>query len=974
MDVAFNKKKILSWIVILCMMIPMLVPVLAYAQTSEGVISVNEQEFSLSVPPEINELGLMVSAKDISSAFSLEYAFDSENKAFEIYDDKHGTIILMHNATTFYSGENIYECNPYFYVKNGEPFVEVGFFCNMFASSYDYNKEENKIVIYKDKISDNVAKLDFNGVVTPLYLEPVRTECGLNARVEDLSNCFDIKYNYNESTKTVVLTNEKGEEIELVDGANTFKSIYGEFECGAFFNVINSVPMIEVGFFCDLYGASYEYNDETKTLTIFENTTMEEKISNESMELLGYDSSVSGHIKYPVGAPKGGLDVKLVLQQTGSRYVMYQGYKYYTGNNYILGTVNFEEGETSNYYSFDVSDYYTSTYTTYSLYYEETEYEEYGYCNRYGATTAISYSPLNSSTYNYSAKQFSYSNNPTVDFVVGSNYISGNVELEDGQAAPDGGIDVDLILQTRSRTYTNIYGKGSYYDIGNNNYIGTVTIPSGNNSSTYKFDISDYFTDASTYCYYSLFYSAEDNECVVPYGYYNTYGTITTTDYIPSSGSCYYTTAKVFDFMSCKEVDLTLPIQDGYVPDVEMVETPEANIESGHIDEGERVRLSTSTDGADIYYTTDGSIPTVYSKKYTGSILIESDTVIKAFAVKEDMRDSDVATYTYLVDNEEDVFKFVVGDTNALINGRIVAMDVAPVIINGDIYVPIRVLGESVNACVEWNGDLQQVTYTIGDKSITFTVGDGDCYIVDARTVVCVKTVFEELLSEKYILEYTPISVSVREDEIDESLPTVEVESVVGRSGEEVTVDVSITNNVGIAGFALEVKYDNTILTPVSAVKGDVLTGSVLSNIDQGGDMSQYTSVYTQWSNPSNVMDDGVLYTLTFKINEDAEEGIIPLTLNYIEDDIANQKYETVLINAKNGQIEVVNVIKGDIFSDDSVNSKDAIKLSQHLARWSITLTEREKKAADVFSDNSINSKDAIKLSQYLARWNITLD
>ena len=132
MDMTVNKRKILSWIVVLCIMMPMIVPVLAYAQTGDGVISVNEQEYAMSVSPEINELGLMVSAKDITSAFSLEYDFDSENKAFEIYDDKHGKIILMHNATTFYSGENIYECNPYFYVKNGEPFVELGFLLNLY--------------------------------------------------------------------------------------------------------------------------------------------------------------------------------------------------------------------------------------------------------------------------------------------------------------------------------------------------------------------------------------------------------------------------------------------------------------------------------------------------------------------------------------------------------------------------------------------------------------------------------------------------------------------------------------------------------------------------------------------------------------------------------------------------------------------------------------------------------------------------
>lgn len=38
----------------------------------------------MSVLPESSEIGIMVSAKDITEAFSLEYTFEPENKAFEI--------------------------------------------------------------------------------------------------------------------------------------------------------------------------------------------------------------------------------------------------------------------------------------------------------------------------------------------------------------------------------------------------------------------------------------------------------------------------------------------------------------------------------------------------------------------------------------------------------------------------------------------------------------------------------------------------------------------------------------------------------------------------------------------------------------------------------------------------------------------------------------------------------------------------
>lgn len=47
-----------------------------------------------------------------------------------------------------------------------------------------------------------------------------------------------------------------------------------------------------------------------------------------------------------------------------------------------------------------------------------------------------------------------------------------------------------------------------------------------------------------------------------------------------------------------------------------------------------RIRLKSSTSGATIYYTTDGSKPTTSSKKYTGLIKITKTTKIRAIAVK----------------------------------------------------------------------------------------------------------------------------------------------------------------------------------------------------------------------------------------------------------------------------------------------------------------------------------------------------
>ena len=67
--------------------------------------------------------------------------------------------------------------------------------------------------------------------------------------------------------------------------------------------------------------------------------------------------------------------------------------------------------------------------------------------------------------------------------------------------------------------------------------------------------------------------------------------------------------------------------------------------------DGETVTLSCATDGAAIYYTVDGSVPTAASLEYTSPIVLsfgtESSVTIKAVAIKEELADSDIAAFTY---------------------------------------------------------------------------------------------------------------------------------------------------------------------------------------------------------------------------------------------------------------------------------------------------------------------------------------
>lgn len=76
---------------------------------------------------------------------------------------------------------------------------------------------------------------------------------------------------------------------------------------------------------------------------------------------------------------------------------------------------------------------------------------------------------------------------------------------------------------------------------------------------------------------------------------------------------------------------------------------------TGSIAAGTPVSLTTTTEGATIYYTTDGLEPTIASTVYTGPITINEPTTIKAIAVKEGLTDSAVSTFEYTIAVESTV-------------------------------------------------------------------------------------------------------------------------------------------------------------------------------------------------------------------------------------------------------------------------------------------------------------------------------
>ena len=79
------------------------------------------------------------------------------------------------------------------------------------------------------------------------------------------------------------------------------------------------------------------------------------------------------------------------------------------------------------------------------------------------------------------------------------------------------------------------------------------------------------------------------------------------------------------------------------------VATPAFSVASGEVDSGTSVTISCATEGAKIYYTTDGTEPTAESTEYTAAISVTAAVTLKAIAVKSGMNDSAVASVSYTI-------------------------------------------------------------------------------------------------------------------------------------------------------------------------------------------------------------------------------------------------------------------------------------------------------------------------------------
>lgn len=98
--------------------------------------------------------------------------------------------------------------------------------------------------------------------------------------------------------------------------------------------------------------------------------------------------------------------------------------------------------------------------------------------------------------------------------------------------------------------------------------------------------------------------------------------------------------------------DVAVMSYNGLATDAENAKipaTPVASKEAGEYKGTQKVKLSTTTKDAEIYYTTDGTTPTAKSTKYTKEISISKTSTLKAIAVKNGVVSKGIMSADYTI-------------------------------------------------------------------------------------------------------------------------------------------------------------------------------------------------------------------------------------------------------------------------------------------------------------------------------------
>ena len=135
--------------------------------------------------------------------------------------------------------------------------------------------------------------------------------------------------------------------------------------------------------------------------------------------------------------------------------------------------------------------------------------------------------------------------------------------------------------------------------------------------------------------------------------------------------------------------------------------------------------------------------------------------------------------------------------------------------------------------------------------------------------------------------------------------PEFVVEDASGKNGETVSVPVSIKNNPGFVGAEVKVTYDANALTLVGLAKGDFDVFAEVGDpvVEEGVATVEIVLVAMNGDMPADVIEDGVIGELQFKINDAAAPAAYDVTVSAIE--VVNFNEDVIVVEDGAGKVTV---------------------------------------------------------------------
>lgn len=320
------------------------------------------------------------------------------------------------------------------------------------------------------------------------------------------------------------------------------------------------------------------------------------------------------------------------------------------------------------------------------------------------------------------------------------------------------------------------------------------------------------------------------------------------------------------------------------------VATPTFSQEAGTFEEPFTLTLATTTEGATIHYTLDGTEPTAQSTTYTTGISISATTTVKAIAVDTEGNASKVATATYtyvksVYDNLADLkavaqsgTQYKVKLTNAIVtyvNGQNAYLE------DGTAGILVYFKDHGLKEGNVLSGTAT-VTYTVYQGTNEFTAMSGYTVAEEAGTITATELTLKEILANmaKYESMRVKVVKAVAQDEQFGS--DKDHRSATIKQGES---EITLYNGYTSSGYDdyIQNAYIDVIGYPVEFVK----SGTTLNQLKVWTDgITGYKETIkvtsagyaTHYSENAYILPEGLTAAT---ITAGAESGKISINYNY---------------------------------------------------------------------------------------------